>query len=91
MEEQQLKHAAFDVYDNDYFKEEVGDANISEQEETDNIVENKKSWISCRNILWKHYMPQTVEKIQANKEQRDTEFYRLQINIIQKKLKVQGI
>lgn len=43
MEEQQLKHAAFDVYDNDYFKEEVGDANISEQEETDNIVENKKS------------------------------------------------
>ena len=36
-------------------------------------------------------MPQTVEKIQANKEQRDTEFYRLQINIIQKKLKVQRI
>lgn len=43
MEEQQLKHAAFDVYDNGYFKEEAGDANISEQEEADNIVENKKS------------------------------------------------
>ena len=30
MEEQQLKHSAFDVYDNDYFKEEAGDANILE-------------------------------------------------------------
>lgn len=30
MEEQKLKHAAFDVYDNDCFKEEAGDANILE-------------------------------------------------------------